>query len=137
MNSPAMSRDADLLRRLVFALERIERSPPEPFPLALPELAATVGMPHTSLEAALDELAALTLIEGPGRLAGMWWFRRLTARGRVFADENARGEAVARDQRRIRRGWPLTRHAAPARRRAASSFRARNPWRSSNSHSLR
>ena len=87
MNSPATSRDADLLRRLMFALERMERSPPEPFPLALPELAATVGTPRAGLEPALDQLAALTLIEGPGRLGGMWWFRRLTARGRVFTDE--------------------------------------------------
>jgi hypothetical protein len=82
-----VSVDLDLLRRLAFELEAMERSPPEPLILGISDLSARLNAPQPMVEDALQLLASLSLIDGPGAFSNAWLFRRLTARGRVFVDE--------------------------------------------------
>ncbi|MCB0058064.1 MAG: hypothetical protein KDE45_13600 [Caldilineaceae bacterium] len=79
--------DADLLRKMVMTLEPMERSPPEPIILDLAAFAGIVGCSAGDASEALDRLADLLLIEGPGPLNDAWLFRRVTARGRFFLDQ--------------------------------------------------
>lgn len=77
----------DTLRDAVLALEKLQRSPPEPIVLVLAEFAHTLGCSPGRLELVLARLTDLRLIEGPGAYNDAWLFRRLTRRGRDFVDE--------------------------------------------------
>lgn len=84
--------DVDLLRRAALQLEALERSPPEPIILGVAELAARLDCSPAEMAEALERLADLVLIEGPGSLDDAWLFRRITAKGQVFLNE-VRSEA--------------------------------------------
>ncbi|MDE2363469.1 MAG: hypothetical protein KGM42_12390 [Hyphomicrobiales bacterium] len=79
--------DVDRLRRVVLALESLERSPPEPIILGLAEFAPPFGCDPAAMRDVLERLTDLSLIEGPGALRGSWLFRRITPKGRVFLAE--------------------------------------------------
>lgn len=79
-----MSYDADLLRDLTLLLAKEQRSPPEPLPLDLPMLARKTGVSLIEIKQALENLRDLEFIEGPGRFANTWLFRKLTKRGILF-----------------------------------------------------
>lgn len=81
----------DTLRKAVLALERLQRSPPEPIVLDIAEFADTLGCSPRGLELILARLTELRFIEGPGTYNDAWLFRRLTKRGRLFVEE-ARSE---------------------------------------------
>ena len=82
----------DLLRQIALFLEPLQRSPPEPVVLGLAALSTEIGCSARDAAEALDRLADLSLIEGPGAFHDAWLFRRLTAKGRFFVDE-VRSEA--------------------------------------------
>jgi hypothetical protein len=84
--------DVDLLRRTALELDALERSPPEPIILEVAEFASQLGCSVAEMVEALDRLADLSLIEGPGGFDDLWLFRRITAKGQVFLDE-VRNEA--------------------------------------------
>jgi hypothetical protein len=83
----AVHPNVDLLRSAAFALDALERSPPEPIILGLADFSAKLRCSPEDLAAALERLVDLRLIEGPGALQDCWLFRRITPRGRVFLDE--------------------------------------------------
>ena len=82
-----MRTDVDLVRRVALELETLERSPPEAIILDLDEFSGRLGRERAEVEEALERLAELALIEGPGRLNDAWLFRRVTVKGLVFVDE--------------------------------------------------
>ena len=79
--------EPDLLRDLLLALVRMERSPPESLLLVPSELAATLRCGAADIRHGIQILADLDLIEGPGAYGGGWLFRQLTPRGRLMAEE--------------------------------------------------
>ena len=85
--SGASEADPDLLRKIALILEPLQRSPPEPVVLGLATLAADLGCSVGEAADALDRLADLSLIEGPGTFYDSWLFRRLTPKGLFFVDE--------------------------------------------------
>ena len=77
----------EALRALLLALEDVQRSPPEPIFVAVGELAQILHRSRPEIIAALDTLAGLNFIEGPGVYRERdWLFRRLTRRGAALAD---------------------------------------------------
>jgi hypothetical protein len=84
--------DVDLLRRAVLELEALERSPPEPIILNVPEFATQLGCSPIEVAEILERLADLSLIEGPGSFDEAWLFRRITTKGQIFLNE-VRNEA--------------------------------------------
>lgn len=81
-----MSRDVEVLRRLLLEVEREQRSPPEPIFLPVTDFARALDLPAAEILAALDQLLRLDFIEGPGSYRGAWLFRKLTRRGVQLAD---------------------------------------------------
>ncbi|MFO1135433.1 MAG: hypothetical protein U1E30_09645 [Rhodoblastus sp.] len=77
----------DTLRKAVLALEKLQRSPPEPIVLDIEEFAGALGSSRRGLELILARLTELRFIEGPGAYNDAWLFRRLTRRGRLFVEE--------------------------------------------------
>ena len=79
--------DVETLRGLLLALEKAQRSPPEPIFVAVDELARLLNKSGSEILQDLDTLASLNFIEGPGAYRESdWLFRRLTRRGAVLAD---------------------------------------------------
>lgn len=81
--------DPDLLRDLLIALDGLQRSPPESLLLVPAELAVTLESSVPPVLRAIEVLADLRLIEGPGAYGGGWLFRQLTPRGRLVIEEAA------------------------------------------------
>lgn len=79
--------EPDLLRDLLVALDGMQRSPPESLLLVPAELAATLRCRVADVERAIEILADLQLIEGPGAYGGGWLFRQLTPRGHLMLEE--------------------------------------------------
>lgn len=75
------------MRDIALALEAEQRSPPEPVFLELTDMAVRRGVSRTDVVQALEDLRALSLIEGPGAFSDSWLFRRVTAKGRVYLSE--------------------------------------------------
>jgi hypothetical protein len=87
MTGVVIGRDAETARALLLALEDVQRSPPEPIFVAVGELAQILHRSRPEIIAALDSLADLNFIEGPGVYRERdWLFRRLTRRGAALAD---------------------------------------------------
>ena len=82
-----MQTDAETLRTILLALERMERSPPEPIILDLVEFSGRIGASVPQVELGMARLADRAFIEGPGPFGGAWLFRRLTRKGRRLMDE--------------------------------------------------
>lgn len=80
-----MARDVELLRLLLLELERDQRSPPEAFFAPVGDYARTLNRSAQEIVAALDLLAELDFIEGPGAYRDDWLFRKLTRRGAQLA----------------------------------------------------
>ena len=77
-----MARDVELMRLLLLELEKEQRSPPEPIFVPLADFAELLGRSRAEIAAALDLLAGLDFIEGPGAYHDdAWLFRKLTRRG--------------------------------------------------------
>lgn len=77
----------DLLRDLLLALDRMQRSPPESTLLVPSELAVALGCGVGEVLRGVEILADLDLIEGPGAYGGGWLFRQLSPRGRLMTEE--------------------------------------------------
>lgn len=81
-----MSRDVEFLRELLLELEAAQRSPPEPVFAPLQDYALQFQKSAREIVSALELLAALDFIEGPGAYRGdAWLFRKLTHRGEWLA----------------------------------------------------
>ncbi|WP_036284060.1 DUF2513 domain-containing protein [Methylocystis sp. ATCC 49242] len=81
-----MSRDVDVLRRLLLELEKEQRSPPEPIFVPLDDFARTLDKSTDEVGEALDLLLGLEFIDGPGAYKDAWLFRKLTRRGVQLLD---------------------------------------------------
>lgn len=82
-----MSRDVEFLRGLLLELELAQRSPPEPIFTPIGDYAGRFGKSAREIVEALELLAELDFIEGPGAYRGdAWLFRKLTHRGAWLAD---------------------------------------------------
>jgi hypothetical protein len=77
-----MARDVDLMRQLLLQLEKEQRSPPEAIFAPVEQYARLLDASNREVMAALDLLADLDFIEGPGAWRDdAWLFRKLTRRG--------------------------------------------------------
>lgn len=81
-----MSRDVDVMRRLLLELEKEQRSPPEPVFIPLDKFSRQLDKSTFEIAEALDLLLSLDFIEGPGAYQDAWLFRKLTRRGAQLLD---------------------------------------------------